>query len=147
MDASAHAARAAADRLLASGVVDDPVVREGSVGEPLPVRARDGSPAGWIVPILAGEHLLAFLQFDAAMAFLRCSRLPRRTLAAAWLDPDHARRAAEARFPAAAPAGAPFLSFDGNITRLAWAVPARGGVIFVMGDYAYTPSARSETTG
>lgn len=133
MTSPAQSARAAADRFIAQGMITD----QGDVGDPLPIRSPEGSPAGWFIPILAGEQLRGFIQLDEALTFLRHSRFPQTTLAASWTDPDHVRRVAEKHFPDAAPEGTPFLTYDAHPTRLAWAVPTRDGMIFVSGDFAY----------
>jgi hypothetical protein len=140
MESSAQQARAAADRLFSSD-------SEGSVGDPLPIRAPDGSLAGWFVPVVARELLLGFFQFDPALTLLRYSRFPRPVAGSLWLDADTVRATAAARFPDLAPAGTAFLTYDSHVTRLVWAVPARGKTIFVAGDYAYIASEERDVTG
>ena len=138
MKSSAQQARAAADRLHHG---------EGTPGDPLPIRAPDGSLAGWFVPVVARELLLGFFQFDAALTLLRYSRFPRPVAASSWLDADTVRATATARFPDSTPAGTPFLTYDNHVTRLAWAVPAQPKTIFVAGDYAYIASDGRDVTG
>ncbi len=142
MERSPDEARATADRLLRSGFVENPTIRnEGAIGDPLPIREPDGGPAGWFVPVIAGDLLCGFFQFDAQLTLLRFSRFPKFPAASDWLDADAIRRNALAKFPDVAPAGEPFLTYDANVTRLVWAVPVRGPsgekMIYVAGDYAW----------
>lgn len=134
--------RAAADRLLRSGFVDDPAIRnDGRIGDPLPIRGPDGAPAGWFVPVLAGDRLPGFFQFDARLTLLRFSRFPKYPPAREWLDEDAIRDVALRKFPDLAGAGTPYLTYDRNVTRLVWAVPARDPrgerTIYVTGQYAW----------
>lgn len=139
MDRSSNDVRAAADRLLRSGYVDDPAIRsEGTIGDPLPIRAPDGAPAGWFVPVTSGELLCGFFQFDPQRTLLRFSRFPKYPPAKSWLDAHTIRELALEKFPDLAPAGTPFMTYDRNVTRLAWAVPVSGGrTIYVTGNYAW----------
>lgn len=107
------------------------------MGEPLQIVSVDREPAGWFVPLVDGEFLVAFLQFDERLTLLRHSRFPRPVDRRLWLDADAIAQRATSTFPDAQPVAAPFLTYDGNITRIAWALPVAGGTIFVAGDYAY----------
>ena len=135
-------ARAAADRLLRSGSVDDPAIRdEGRIGDPLPIRGPDDAPAGWFVPVLAGDRLRGFFQFDDRLTLLRFSRFPNDPPAREWLDADAVREMALGKFPELAAEGTPYLTYDRHVTRLVWAVPARDAMrertIYVTGQYAW----------
>ena len=139
---TAQQVREAAEHLLASEPAN------GRAGDPLPIRESDGVLAGWFVPVIADGLLCSFLQFDAALHVLRHSRLHRPAAPASWIDPDLARRTAAARFPDAVAEGEPFLTYDRDVTRLVWAVPAKdGGRIFVAGDYAYPEIPHHAVTG
>lgn len=136
METTPQELRAAADRLFASDLIDDRVREGATVGDPLPIRTLSGDPAGWFVPVIAGERLRGFIQFDASLAFLRFSRFPDPPpLAATWIDADAVREIARHYFPEAD--GTPFLTFDRNVSRLVWALPAGTKTIFVAGEYAW----------
>lgn len=107
------------------------------MGDPLQITSVDREPAGWFVPLVDGALLVAFLQFDERLTFLRHSRLPKPVDKRVWLDADAIAQRAMSAFPDAKRTAAPFLTYDGNITRIAWAVPVEGGTIFVAGDSAY----------
>ena len=119
-------ARAAADRLLPS------VNADGETGDPLPI-----VNGGWFVPVLRDARLTGFFQFDEALTFLRFSAFPSPIDPRLWLDPDAIRDRALRAYPNESADGPPFLTWDGNVTRLVWAVPVTGGTIYVAGDYAY----------
>lgn len=148
MNASAADARAAAERLFRSGLVEDRELLEtGTIGEPLPVRAPGGAADGWLVPVIAHGRLCSFFQFDARLTLLRSSAFPKshRPAMRTWLDPA---AIALATFPDTLPAGEPYLTYDRDPSRVVWAVPVRGGrVIFVAGDYAYIASEKDGVTG
>ena len=150
MAPSGAGARREADRHLAAGFVDDPVVqRDGRVGDQLPVLTPEREPAGWMVPVTIGAALAGFFQFDAALTMLRYSSTLRRRgaidgapAALTWLDPGHAVALARSLVPNGRPAEPPWLTFDGNITRLVWSVAlvepdGRTTTVFVAGEYPY----------
>jgi hypothetical protein len=139
MDTSAGAARAAADRLLRSGFVEDPTFRtQGAAGHPIAVREPGGehATAGWFVPVLIGDRLPGFFQFDANLTLLRFSRFPRPVAASSWTDANAVREIARATFPDVDSSGTPFLTYDQHPTRLVWAIPGNR-TIYVAGDYAW----------
>lgn len=99
----------------------------------------------------SGDTLLGFLQILPDLALMRSSSFQRHAgsvegcpEAAAWLDSAVIRQRASARLRRGEQPGEPFLTYDGQPTRLVWAVPvtARSGrarVIFVAGDYVFEP--------
>jgi hypothetical protein len=140
--------RELAARLLASGVAGTPAPG-GELLDPLPIRSPGGEPAGWWVGLGAGGKLLGFLQLDEALRFRRFSSFQRRPgdlascpALADWTDPALIRERARAHAAPDDRLSAPFLSFDANPDRIAWAVPATGPhgeqkVIFVAGNAVY----------
>jgi hypothetical protein len=144
MNASSDDARAAAERLIRSGFVEDRELLEtATIADPLPVRAPGGAAAGWLVPLIAGGRLCSFFQFDARLTLLRYSAFPKGRCpeSRSWLDPDAIAAVALEKFPGASRDAAPFLTYDRDPSRIAWAVPVRDEngqrVIYVTGDYAY----------
>jgi len=147
--------RELAARVLRSGVTGRGAGTAAPAGElldPVPIRSPGGEPAGWWVPLAAGGRLLGFLQFDDALRFRRSSSFQRRPgdLAscpplADWTDPARILERARIRASPGDRLDSPFLSFDANPDRLAWAVPAttpdgERKIIFVAGDAVYLAS-------
>jgi hypothetical protein len=154
MNASSHDARAAAERLFRSGLVEDRELLEtGTIGEPLPVRDRGRAVAGWFVPVTNGDRLCAFFQLDARLTLLRYSAFAKNRCPSArsWLDEHAVADIALQQFRDDSLAHTPFLTYDRDVSRLVWAVPVRNPngerTIFVTGDYAYLPSDDDQVTG
>ena len=145
---AAQRIREAARRLVASGAVgDERIRRSGVVGTAVQVRAPSGTLHSWFVPVTgAGERLAAFLQLLPDGTLMRFSAFATPPPAADWLDPQTIlRRARAAQRPGETP-GLPFLTYDRNPDRLAWAVTftdASGAerLVFVAGDAVYSPAA------
>ena len=129
--------------------LDDARSRAATVGEPLVVRAADGSPESWFVPLVDGDELVAFVHLGLGLELRRSSFL--RAPAASWLDHDTIRRTASQAVPAADAQrlGEPMLSFAASPDRLAWVVPVGDGeaTVFVAGDHAWLAGPRRESTG
>ena len=106
--------------------------RVGSVvaGAPVPVHHRDGRVHSWFVPVTVDTWLAGFFQFLADGTLMRYSSFQRRPDSLAncpeadtWTDPEAIRRQARIGAHAGETALAPFLTFEDEPTRLAWAVP------------------------
>jgi hypothetical protein len=112
------------------------------VGEAAAIVDPAGAPAGWLVPVTAGEDLVGFVQVSPAGAFMRYAGFPHPVDAQHWLDPAHVLRVARSKAPRGARLSAPVLTYDRVPSRVVWAVRARHAgndlTIFVAGDYAYT---------
>jgi hypothetical protein len=100
----------------------------------LPIHAPDGRFDGWFVPVVAGQHLVAYLRFTAQVARRGLSSFQRQPgamtgcpLAADWLDLAHITARASAQAGAGMKPGVPVLSYDGSPERLAWRVPFADG--------------------
>ncbi|MBC8026708.1 MAG: hypothetical protein H7Y89_12000 [Steroidobacteraceae bacterium] len=146
----AEAIVTAARRLLSGGAVGDESLREASVGNPVPVRARDGALHSWFVPIVLGESLAAFLQLMPDATLMRFSSFQRRPgmreglpAAADWLDPTRIRERASGAARVGETAAEPMLTFDRNPDRLVWAVTlvSSSGAreLYVAGETVYEP--------
>lgn len=144
-------ARAAAARVLASGLLQTPAADgSGTVSEPVPVHSPDGEEiVGWMVGIAAGDRLAGFLQLAADGTFRRYASFQRFPpslegcpAAADWLDPSRILERARSKAKASERLEDPFLTYDQNPDRLAWAVPAtdRQGTrstILVAGEFVF----------
>jgi hypothetical protein len=140
-------ARAAAARVRASGLIQTPA---GDLLEPVPIHTPDGGEiAGWFVGLGVGPLLAGFLQLAADLAFRRYASFQRHPPALEgcprrddWLDPLRILERARSRAADDERLADPFLTYDENPDRLAWAVRAtdpagREGTIYVAGDFAY----------
>jgi hypothetical protein len=145
--------RERAQTLLAAGAVGDDYVQEhGRLEEPVSVREPGGGVHSWFVGVSAGDRLVGFLQLDRELTLLRYSSFQRRPgslegapAKADWLDPGRIRKRAVEKLRPGEAAGDPYLTFDANPSRLAWAVPVVGAAgegreIFVAGETVYEPS-------
>ncbi len=139
-----------ARRLLAGGIAGDPLVAAAGVTRrPIPIRSADRSVVGWFVPVAVGRALAGFMQFDARRALRRYAAFQRRRgtvegcpAAKAWTDPKTVASVAAGRLGKGFRPGAPFLTYDGILDRIVWAVPARNArrdtrVAYVAGEHAY----------
>ncbi|MGH2689256.1 MAG: hypothetical protein ACRDKW_10690 [Actinomycetota bacterium] len=151
-DAAAARAAATARRLVADGVVGDTLARaSGRVGPALPVVGSDGATEYWFVPVVVGDPLVGFVQLDTGLRLLRYASFQRQPGslegcpdASLWTDAEAVRSRAAVR---ARPGESPqrtFLTYDGNPSRLAWAVELTGPggehrTVMVAGDHVYEP--------
>lgn len=142
---------AEAAALFGRGIARDELIREkGNLLPAIAIHAPDGEVHGWFVPVVAGEKLLAFMQFDQHAVFERFSSFmhgpgdiascPEK---AGWVDPAAIRKLAESHLKPGEEIAEPFLTYDRHPDRLVWAVPRssrRGpaGFIYVAGSYVYT---------
>lgn len=129
--------------LLASGLVGNAAPTGADVLEPIPV----ADPAGrdlhsWFVPVAAGDELAGFAELSPDLELLRYSAFSGRPPVTAWTDPETIRQRAERASRPGESLGEPFLTYDREPSRLAWAVtatdPAGGSrTLYVTGDYVY----------
>ena len=151
-DHDADRIRAQAQRMLREETVGSArLAGAARIDAPIAVRAPDGRPHSWFVPITVGDHLAGFFQFLRDGTYMRFSSFQRREgdltgcpVAADWLDPDHVRTRADIQRRPDETGGAPFLTYDRTPDRLVWAVPltdARGVVrlVYVAGQTVYLP--------
>lgn len=104
------------------------------VASPLELCTPAGAPAGWFVPVVAEERLVAFLRFTKESAFQGASAfhsagsgIGRCPLAVDWLDPNRIRSRAQDMAESGETAGEPRFTFDGSPEHFAWRVPLRFG--------------------
>lgn len=127
------AARRAAERLLASPLVGDPLARtRGRLATPIPIRhPAHGAVDGWFVGVLVDDRLIGFLQLTAGREMRRYASFPRHADAPApgvapdlWLDPDRVRHRAAALARDDEILSTPVLTYDRSPDRLAWRLEA-----------------------
>ena len=136
--------------LIAQAVVGDPFVQEhGQLLTPIAVKAPDGSHHSWLVPVIMGDKLVAWLQFLPQLELLRYSTFLRNPQALAscpdkadWLDKSLIRSRAMERANPEERVGEPFLTYDREPTRLVWSVrltdqSGHERILFVLGKMIY----------
>jgi hypothetical protein len=139
-----------AKTLLATGIAGDPLVTaSGKVREPIPIRSSGKEIAGWFVAVDVDGMLAGFLQFDERGTLRRYSSFQRRAGTVEgcpptqqWTDRKTIATTAAKRLGKGFRLKAPYLTYDGNLDRIVWAVPAlheRGGArtVYVAGEYSY----------
>ena len=153
-------AKRLAVNLLAAGAFGGALERaSGEVLEPLAVRAPDGGPAGWLVGVAIDEALAGFFVLTPQLELRRYStflshpgaldQCPRQ---ADWFDSGRIKARAGGLALPGETLDEPFLSYDGNPERIAWAVRARdaGGTVrtlFVAGDSTWVGRGEAGLTG
>jgi hypothetical protein len=154
-DPAPRQVREMAEKLLASRLIQDPVVRaDGRILEPVAILHPSGSGlAGWWVGVGAGDRMLGFFQLAPDLTFRRFSSFQRRPSsldgcppAADWLDPSRILEKARSQAAAGDRLAEPYLTYDRNPDRLAWAVRAvddqdREKVFLVAGDAVWIAPA------
>lgn len=143
--------------LFRSGIVGSALVeRRGSVAIPIPVQHPEGGLASWFVPTTVDDRIVGFFQFHPDAQLLRYASLqrdPQRVdncpAAATWLDHKEIEKRAATLTTGDEEISSPFLTYDNNVSKLAWAVKAtkrdgKSRLIFVAGDYVYPEPDRSE---
>ena len=154
--AEGHKAQKKALSLFRSGIVGSTLVEEkGAVATPIPVRDPEGEFASWFVPIIVADRIAGFFQFSPRLDLLRYASLQKEPesvddcpTAASWIDPETVKNRAKILATDDEVLSSPYLTYDANISRLAWAVRAMkhdGGsrLIYVAGDYVYPERDRS----
>lgn len=122
-------------------------VRPGRLGEPIRVISPTGALEDWVVPVLQGTQVIGFYQLTSELRIKRFSELADPNAFTINLH-DVLLAAQRALDPSERP-GIPFLSYDGNPDRLAWAVPVDGpsgpATIFIAGGVAWRGYSRPGT--
>ena len=149
-------ARLAREYLKGEGV--EILVRvRGRVGQPIPVEHPRGSITHWFIPVEVDGRLAGYFLFDSGLIFQRYSSFLRRADSVegapdreSWTEPARVLKTA-AGAAHAQKLGEPYLTYDGVLARLAWAVPiqSKSGthVLYVTGDHVYSSSLSAESTG
>jgi hypothetical protein len=144
------AIRQMALNLFQSSLIEGTIVREkGVVGAPLRILHPDGDLASWFVPVTVGDRIVGFFQFNTNHQLLRYASFQRNPEnvdtcppEASWLDPETVINQAATIAMKDETLSSPVLTYDKNITRIAWAVKAtkpdgKSRLIYVTGAYAY----------
>lgn len=132
--------------LLARGLVGEAAVAGARVLEPIPVaHPAGGALHSWFVPVAAADTLAGFAELRPDLELIRFSTFPQRPQLNTWTDPESIRLQAERASRSGETLGEPFLTYDREPSRLAWAVTATdasGGsrTLYVAGDYVYEAS-------
>jgi hypothetical protein len=147
--------RLALEYLRSEEGVEDVVRRDGRIGQPIPVEHPRGSVTHWFVPVAVDTRLAGYFLFDAHPTFQRYSSFLRRANSVegapdleSWTEPARVLKTA-AGSAHAQKLGEPYLTYDGVLARLAWAVPveSESGILYVAGNHAYTRPLSSDSTG
>jgi len=132
------------------GITQNPFVQQhGRIEIPIPVYGHEKDIESWFIGITISDKLVGFIQLNSDFELLRFSSFQRDPtsldgcpIASSWLDPEYIlerSRSIASQDDALEP---PFLSYDRNITRLAWKVIAeeKSGhkkTILIAGDFVY----------
>jgi hypothetical protein len=134
-------------------IVEDPLVkREGTLLEPIPIVNVKGDTEAWFVGVGVNELLAGFFQIDIQLNLMRYSSFQRKTSSLdgcpkidTWTNSDTIIKNARKSASSEEKLGEPFLTYDGNINRIAWGVPTQTAdnqtrIIYVAGEFVYTKS-------
>ena len=143
-----------------SGLIGSAFVeREGSVAAPIPIRNLEGNVVSWFVPVIVLDRIAGFFQFTKDLEFLRYASFQKNMkvddfpLAASWIDLGTIQKKIAGLIRENEIASTPFLTYDGNISKIAWGIKITNSkgdqrVIYVAGDYVYPQRRTSkEITG
>jgi hypothetical protein len=146
--------------LFTSALVESPIVLdEGLLGDPIPIENDLREIVGWFVPITVRNKITGYYHFDHNLDLLRYSTFLRNpeVLADApttrsFLDKEIISQKASTLLEQGESLMTPYLSFDGNVSKLVWAVEAvkddgSSRVIFVISDYVYKKEHKQNVTG
>lgn len=146
--------------LLQSGEIGSVAARRsGRVGQPIPVRRPDGGVHSWFVPVTVGDRLAGFFEFLPDLTLMRYSSFQRQEdsvegcpPADSWIDADTVRRRVDAKARPGERVGEPYLTFDREPSRLAWAaiLTSPGGAtrtLYIAGDAIWEASPPSDSFG
>lgn len=139
-----------AQRLFSQGAPRDSLVLgEGKLARPIPVYSPQGKVHSWFVAVTVEDKIVGFFQLSSALALLRYASFQRHPGSIAgcpssetWLNPDQIMARANTLAQPGDTMEHPYLTYDQNPDRLAWAVNVRAPsgatrVILVAGEYAY----------
>ena len=135
--------------MLASGAADDPLARDrGRVLNGILIKAPNGEPAGWFVPVELDGALIGFVQLGPDGLFRRYGSFHGRLESTAkcprvsdWVDLDMITNRARSLSAPGSQLSSPVLSYDTHPDRLVWTIrEISHGVystIFVAGTEAW----------
>jgi len=143
--------------LAKAGLIDESGLPEGAqVLDPIPVAdPASGNRHSWFVPVARGERLAGFAQLLPDLQLMRYSTFPSGKEGtslpdlADWTDATRIRDRAEQIAKPGETVGEPVLTYDRDVSHLAWRVPATGPSgtsrdLFVAGDFAYPERPESD---
>jgi hypothetical protein len=144
--------------LFRSGIAESPELeRLGQVVDPIPIRESDGAINSWFVAIQIRDKLAGYLQLTRDLVLMRYASFWRGESgfkscpdSASWLDSSRIMEKARRIARPSESLGEPYLSYDKNPSRIAWAVTTRDtgdveDIIFVVGDPAFRRAGDNET--
>jgi hypothetical protein len=119
-----------AEHLLVSGKFGgDTAVRNGRVGDPIPVLNPNGTRHAWFIPVTIGERIAGFFLFSPDATLLSYSSFQRHEgeldtcpLSAAWTDKKAILQVAGKRMLDDERVRDIYLGYEGSPSRLAWAI-------------------------
>lgn len=142
--------RKKAKGLFDAGIAQSEVVQKnGKITDPIPILNQDGTVNSWFVGIVALGKLAGYMQLSPDLVLMGYSTFQRNPLnldscpdAKTWLDKDYIMDRARTTITESDELEQPFLTYDENPTRIAWAVTAtnkqgRKKTILVAGDYVF----------
>jgi hypothetical protein len=105
------------------------VCQSGRVGNPVPVRSPDGGLHSWFVPVIVGDLLAGFIEYQPDLTLVRYSSFQRREesmegcpAAALWLDTTVIQSQLKSSVRPGEKVRETFLTYDTAPSHLAWAV-------------------------
>lgn len=142
--------RERAKTILESGVVQNPFVqKKGLISEPIHIYNQQKEIKAWFVGLIIEDKLVGYIQFDSNLIFLRYTTFQRRPDSLdncpdvkKWLDIETIKDVVKTKVNADEEIFQPYLSFNKNISRIAWAVETvnqkgEKRLFFVTGDYVF----------
>lgn len=129
--------------LFKSGMFSDvKITSGGNIETPIQMFNPDGSICAWYVGITIGDRLVGYMQFTDELVLMSFSVYGKDGLPKTWLNPSAILDLAKMKSEAGDELMEPFLSYDRNPSRIAWAIRYKDksgkiGTIFVAGEYVY----------
>ncbi len=136
--------------LLSGMVFDKEILRRATICDPIPIYTENKIIDKYFIGIAVEDKLIGFCNLDEENNFTSYSSFQRDQstllgcpLSKSWLDIDYIKNTARKLASPEDNLETPYLSFDNNISRIAWIVIAinktsgKKRKIFVAGDYVY----------
>ena len=140
------------------GEVNKLVTKFGNVQMPIPIYDLEGRIVSWFVGVTIRDRIVSFLQFDKNLRIMRYSTFLNKDSyvescpkAFTWLDPKYIEEQARKKASPDDKLMQPFMTYDGSLSRIVWAVKAREKqdrlkTIFVTGSYVYLNRKESDSS-
>lgn len=136
--------------LYKEGITDSALIQKsGKVETPIAIHEPGGDIEAWFVGVVVNDKLAGFMRFNNDLMLLGYSSFQRQKNsidecpnAKSWLDPDTVLKRAKSAALPGAHLEQPFLSYDQNSDRIAWAVRTtdeqdEDKLIYVAGEFVY----------